>query len=216
MKAVLGSKLFAFGFCAACLVAMAACDTTNEDADATTGGTGGTTDNRTVVTQAIGMVDDLDQEDILDCNKSTVEGNFAPGADIAGVAIQQEDGTLVFAGSQAYKIGQGGVGACTTNNFDNASAVLGSPGDDFLSLNGGILTVEFENSTPARVGDSIIIYTSTKTQGSRLDRVEACANVNGLCEPTPLAQDIAATAGGTIELTLSDADVPKADMATTF
>lgn len=215
MKALRGIKLFTVGFGVASLVAMTACDTTNDGADATAGG--GQTDDRAVVAPALQLTDDLDQEDLADCDKSkTPEGEFAPGADIAGIAIVKPDSSIIYAAAQVWDTG-GKAGPCQ-NDFANPDAVLGAPGSatDFLSLNGGILNVTFDGVTPARVGDQIVIYTSTKTTGSQLDGIRAGDSINGMWDNDTLATNIAAKAGGEITLTLSEADAAKQDSATLF
>lgn len=212
MKALRGSKLSTLGIGMAGLLAIAACDTTN-DADATTGG-GGQQDNRAVVAPALQLADDLQQSDLANCDSSkTPEGEFAPGADVAGVGLVKPDDSIVYAGAQVWDDGK----VCQ-NDFANPAAVLGAPGAaaDFLSLNGGILNVTFESTTPARVGDQVVIYTSTKTTGSKLDSVRAGDTINGMWDNDTLAVDIEAKAGGEITLTLSEADAAKQDSATTF
>lgn len=211
MKALRGIKLFTVGFGVAGLMAMTACDTTNDGADATAGGT---TDDRAVVAPALQLSDDLQQEDLADCDKSkTPEGEFAPGADIAGIAIVKPDDSIIYAAAQVWDDGK----TCQ-NDFANPAAVIGAPGTatDFLSLNGGILNVTFDGDTPARVGDQVIIYTSTKTTGSQLDGIRAGDTINGIWDNDTLATDIAAKAGGEIALTLSEADAAKQDSATLF
>lgn len=211
MNALRGSKLFTLGLGMAGLLAITACDTTNEDADATTGGV---TDDRAVVAPALQLADDLDQDELANCDSSkTPEGEFAPGADIAGIAIVKPDSTILYAGAQVTDLGN----VCQ-NDFANPAAVIGTPGNaaDFVSLNGGIMNLSFQNNTPARVGDQVVIYTSTKTTGSKLDSVRAGDTINGIWDNDTLATDIAATAGGDITLTLSEADAAKQDSATTF
>jgi hypothetical protein len=214
MKIMRFGKLIGLGGVAALLM-LGACDVANEDADATGGdASNGGGEERPLVGNAISLVDDTGAEDLIDCEKAKLpDGQYAPGADIEAIVLETQDGAIHPASKQSWRLGD----VCAQNDFADPSAVLGAPGSDtYLSLNGGLLNVEFEGGTPVRVGDTITIYAAQGTGVSKLSRMDSCENINGFCETDSLFDSIAIQPGEQVDIPMETDDAKKADSATLF
>ncbi len=97
------------------------------------------------------------KDSLSDCAADADNG--APGADIDAVALKAADGTVKgWAAVVDATLGS----VCTTNNNTDPNTAMGQNDDTMISLNGGVLAVQFDGGVNLEDGDVITVYESTQ------------------------------------------------------
>jgi hypothetical protein len=127
------------------------CELDDDEGDATGG-----VDDRVEVGPVLRLQDNFFNEDLQECTTYPASGGkFAPGADIDAVVLESGwDGELHNATQATLDTA---AEACAGgNDFGSATAALGAPDGQYVSLNGGDLLIEFD--VPIREGDLVMVY----------------------------------------------------------